>query len=264
MTTNPLTILTEESTKISPDISPAKTAYMLSQLLEYVGYDELESIPSTEIVSIEEKNDAIKTLASIIASLNSGKTVEESILIEFQPDDIQLIQLENPEFIPESAVMFIDDLTGNKTTEYGQDNFTQINYDSIRVLEDEQKENKTEIYEEDIMLYVIPLIMARLMSEGSLIDDSKDGEIRVYQSDEFTASLQVTATEEQILILKRKQHLYSETEVALNAVRKTNYAQFQVTTNQLTEGEIEKFKVIALMKYNQSNQLLKKEQELGE
>ncbi|MGM3309494.1 hypothetical protein ACSQ6I_26535 [Anabaena sp. WFMT] len=261
MTTNPLTILTEESSKISPDISPAKTAYMLSQLLEYVDYNELESIPATETVSIEEQNDAIKTLASIIASLNSGRTVEESILIEFEPDDIQL---GNPEFVPESAVMFVDDLTGNKTTEYGQDNFTQINYDSIIVLEDEQEENKTEIYEEDIILYVIPLIMARLISEGSLIENSEDGEIRVYQSDEFTASLQVTATEEQILILKRKQHLYSETEVALNAIRKTNYAQFQVTTNQLTEGEIEKFKLIALMEYNQSNQLLKKEQELGD
>ncbi|AFZ61140.1 hypothetical protein H6G54_28855 [Anabaena cylindrica FACHB-243] len=261
MTTNPLTILTEESSKISPDISSAKTAYMFSQLLEYVGYDELESIPSTEIVSIEEQNDAIKTLASIIASLNSGKTVEESILIEFEPDDIQL---EHREFIPESAVMFIDDLNVNKTTEDQQNNSTQINYDSIIVLEDEQEENKTKIYEEDIMLYVIPLIMARLMSEESLIEDSKDGEIRVYQSDEFTASLLVTATEEQILILKRKQYLYSETEVALNAVRKTNYAQFQVTTNQLTEAEIEKFKLIALMEYNQSNQLLKKEQELGE
>ncbi|MBD2628935.1 hypothetical protein [Trichormus variabilis] len=260
MTTNPLTILTEESSKISPDISPAKTAYMFSQLLEYVGYDELESIPVTETVSIEEQNDAIKTLASIIASLNSGRTVEESILIEFEPDDIQL---ENPEFIPESAITFVDDLTVYKITEE-QGNLNQINYDSIIVLEDEQEENKTEIYEEDIMLYVIPLIMARLMSEGSLIEDSEHGEIRVYQSDEFTASLQVTATEEQILILKRKQYLYYETEVALNAVRKTNYAHFQATTNQLTKAEIEKFKLIALMEYNQSNQLLKKEQELGE
>ena len=129
---------------------------------------------------------------------------------------------------------------------------------------DKQEENQAEIYEEDIMLYVIPLMIARLMSEESLVEDSEDGKIRVYQSDEFTASLQVTATEEQILILKRKQHLYSEAEIALNAVRKTNYAQFQVTTNQLTEAEIEKFKLIALMEYNQSNQLLKKEQELGD
>ncbi|WP_234301093.1 hypothetical protein [Sphaerospermopsis aphanizomenoides] len=252
-------MLTEESNKISPDISPTKTAYMLSQLLEYVGYDESESIPVTETVSIEEQNDAIKTLASIIAGLNSGRTVEESILIEFEPDDIQL---ENPEFIPESAVTFVNDLTVNKTDE--PDNFTQINYDSIIVLEDEQEENRTEIYEEDIMLYVIPLIMARLMSEGSLIEDSEDGEKRVYQSDEFTASIQVTSTEEQILILKRKQYLYSEHDVALNAVRKTNYTQFQVTTNQLTEAEIEKFKLIALMEYNQSNEFNKKEQELGD
>lgn len=259
MTDNPLTILTEESNKISPDISPTKTAYMLSQLLEYIGYDESESTPATETVSIEEQNDAIKTLASIIASLNSGRTVEESILIEFEADDIQL---ENPEFIPESAVTFIDDLTVNKTTEE-QDNFTQINYDSIIVLEDEQEEDQPRIYEEDIMLYVIPLIIARLMNEG-LVEDSENGEMRVYQSDEFTASLQVTPTEEQILILKRKQHLYSENEVALNAVRKTNYAQFQVTTNQLTEAEIEKFKLIALMEYNQSNEFNKKEQELGD
>jgi hypothetical protein len=260
MTNNPLTILTEESNKISPDISPTKTAYMLSQLLEYVGYDESESIPVTETVSIEEQNDAIKTLASIIASLNSGRTVEESILIEFEPDEIQL---ENPEFIPESAITFVDGSIVNKTTEYGQDNFTKINYDSIIILEDEQEENQPGIYEENIMLYVIPLIMARLMSEG-LVEDSEDGEIRVYQSDEFTASLQVTATEEQILILKRKQHLYSEAEVALNAVRKTNYTQFQVTTNQLTEAEIEKFKLIALMEYNQSKEFNKKEQELGD
>lgn len=259
MTNNPLTILTEESNKISPDISPTKTAYMLSQLLEYVGYDESESIPVTETVSIEEQNDAIKTLASIIASLNSGRTVEESILIEFEPDDIQL---ENPEFIPESAVTFVDGSIVNKTTEE-QDNFTQINYDLIIVLENEKEENQQVIYEEDIMLYVIPLIMARLMNEG-LLEDSEDGEKRVYQSDEFTASLQVTATEEQILILKRKQHLYSENKVALNAVRTTNYAQFQVTTNQLTEAEIEKFKLIALMEYNQSNEFNKKEQELGD
>lgn len=260
MTNNPLAILTEESNKISPDISPTKTAYMLSQLLEYVGYDESESIPVTETVSIEEQNDAIKTLASIIASLNSGRTVEESILIEFEPDEIQL---ENPEFIPESPITFVDDLTVNKTTEK-QDNFTQINYDSIIVLEDEQEENQARIYEEDIMLYVIPLIMARLMNEGSLLEDSEYGEMRVYQSDEFTASLQVTPTEEQILILKRKQHLYFENEVALNATKKTNYAQFQVTTNQLTEAELEKFKLIALMEYNQSNEFNKKEQELGD
>ncbi len=253
-------MLTEESTKISPDISPTKTAYMLSQLLEYVGYDESESIPATETVSIEEQNDAIKTLASIIASLNSGRTVEESILIEFEPDDIQL---ENPEFIPESAVTFIDDLTVNKATEDKQDNFNQINYDFTIILEDEQEENQPGIYEEDIMLYVIPLIMARLISEG-LVEDSEDGEIRVYQSDEFTASLQVTVTDEQILILKRRQHLYSEAEVALNAVRKTNYEQFQVTTNQLTKTEIEKFRLIALMEYNQSKQFNRSRQDLGD
>lgn len=260
MTTNPLTVLTEESTKISPDISPAKTAYMLSQLLEYVDYNELESIPATETASVEEQSDAIKTLASIIASLNSGRTVEESVVIAFEPEEIQV---ENPEFIPELPVILAENLTVS-TIENEKDNFNQINNDSIIVLVDEQEENQTEIYEEDIMLYVIPLMIARLMSEGSLIENNEDGEIRVYQSDEFTASLQVTATEEQILILKRKQHLYSETEVALNAVRKTNYAQFQVTTNQLTEAEIEKFKLIALMESNQSNQLLKKEQELGE
>ncbi|MTJ55893.1 hypothetical protein FJR38_26150 [Anabaena sp. UHCC 0253] len=246
--------------KISPDISPAKTAYMLSQLLEYVDYNKLESISVTESVSVEEQSDAIKTLASIIASLNSGRTVEESILIAFEPEEIQV---ENPGVIPELPVILADDLTVS-TIENEKDNFNQINNDSIIVLVNEQEENQAEIYEEDIMLYVIPLMIARLMSEGSLIEDSENGKIRVYQSDEFTASLQITATEEQILILKRKQHLYSETEVALNVVRKTNYAQFQVTTNQLTEAEIEKFKLIALMEYNQSNQLLKKEQELGD
>jgi hypothetical protein len=260
MTTNPLTILTEESTKISPDISPAKAAYMFSQLLEYVDYNELESIPATETVSVEEQSDAIKTLASIIASLNSGRTMEESVVIAFEPEEIQV---ENPEFIPELPVILADDLTVS-TIEKEKNNLDQINNDSIIVLVDEQEENQTEIYEEDIMLYVIPLMIARLMSEGSLVEDSEDGKIRVYQSDEFTASLQITATEEQILILKRKQHLYSEAEVALNAVRKTNYAQFQVTTNQLTEAEIEKFKLIALMEYNRSSQLLKKEQELRE
>ncbi|WP_071192115.1 hypothetical protein [Trichormus sp. NMC-1] len=262
MTTNPLTIFTEESTKISPDISPAKAAYMLSQLLEYVDvdYNELESIPSTESVSVEEQSDAIKTLASIITSLNSGRTMEESVVIAFEPEEIQV---ENPGFIPELPVILADDLTVS-TIENEKDNFNQINHDSIIVLVDEQEETQVEIYEEDIMLYVIPLMITRLMREGSLIENSEDEEIRVYQSDEFTASLQVTATEEQILILKRKQHLYSETEVALNAVRKKNYAHFQVTTNQLTEAEIENFKLIALMEYNQSNQLLKKEQELGD
>ncbi|WP_254449583.1 hypothetical protein [Anabaena sp. UHCC 0253] len=233
---------------------------MLSQLLEYVDYNKLESISVTESVSVEEQSDAIKTLASIIASLNSGRTVEESILIAFEPEEIQV---ENPGVIPELPVILADDLTVS-TIENEKDNFNQINNDSIIVLVNEQEENQAEIYEEDIMLYVIPLMIARLMSEGSLIEDSENGKIRVYQSDEFTASLQITATEEQILILKRKQHLYSETEVALNVVRKTNYAQFQVTTNQLTEAEIEKFKLIALMEYNQSNQLLKKEQELGD
>ena len=105
MTTNPLTILTEESSKISPDISPAKAAYMFSQLLEYVDYNELESIPVTEIVSIEEQNDAIKTLASIIASLNSGRTMEESVIITFEPEDIQV---QNPEFIPELPVILAE------------------------------------------------------------------------------------------------------------------------------------------------------------
>ncbi len=53
-------------------------------------------------------------------------------------------------------------------------------------------------------------------------------------------------------------------ECGLNATKKTNYAQFQVTTNQLREAELEKFKLIALMEYNQSNEFNKKEQELGD
>ena len=157
MTTNPLAMLTEESTKISPDISPAKAAYMFSQLLEYVDYNELESIPVTESVNLEEQSGAIKTLASIIASLNSGRTMEESVIIAFEPENIQV---QNPEFIPELPVILANDLTVT-TIEKEKHNLDQINHDSIIVLVDEQEENQTEIYEEDIMLYVIPLMIAR-------------------------------------------------------------------------------------------------------
>ncbi|MBW4433174.1 MAG: hypothetical protein KME28_15965 [Pelatocladus maniniholoensis HA4357-MV3] len=40
MTINPLVILTEKTSQISENISPAKAAYILSQILEKVGYDE--------------------------------------------------------------------------------------------------------------------------------------------------------------------------------------------------------------------------------
>jgi hypothetical protein len=53
-------------------------------------------------------------------------------------------------------------------------------------------------------LYTIPLMIARLISEESLIENSEDGEIIVYQSDELTTSLQITVEDEQILILKIK------------------------------------------------------------
>lgn len=260
MTTNPLTTLTEESTKISPDISPAKAAYMLSQLLEYVDYDELESIAPTEPINPEEQSDAIKTLASIIASLNSGMTMQESIVTAIEPFEIQQ---DNQKIIPELPVLLADNLAVTSIEEE-PGNLNQINNDSIIVLGDEQGETEAEVYEEDIMLYVIPLILARLMSVETLSEDSEDGEIRIYQSDEFTASLQLTVTEEQILILKRKQNLYSENEVALNAFRKTNHTQFQITTNQLTQVEIEKFKMIALLEYNQSIEILYNREELGD
>lgn len=40
MIANSLATLTETTSKISEDISPAKAAYILSQILERVGYDK--------------------------------------------------------------------------------------------------------------------------------------------------------------------------------------------------------------------------------
>jgi polynucleotide 5'-kinase involved in rRNA processing len=80
MATNSLVTLAETTSKISEDISPAKAAYILSQILEKVGYDEQSFEKVAEEVSPSEQEDAIRTLSEIIGGVNSGKSYEESIV----------------------------------------------------------------------------------------------------------------------------------------------------------------------------------------
>ncbi len=262
MTINPLVILTEKTSQISENISPAKAAYILSQILEKVGYDEQLFENSVEEVNPSEQNDAISALSEIICKVNSGKSYEESIVtaLSLAEEDIQeideqstfLLEAEDRETSPSTQPAFVDEV----------DNSSELTGDVIEEISNltEQKETSTKLhqqYTEDIHRYVIPLVLKRLIQDGSDVESKNDEGLntRLYESEHFTATLKFAHKGKQSLTLDRKTPLENEEARVLEATRESSQLRFEIIINYLTQEELEKIKVIALQEKNQALQI---------
>lgn len=270
MTTNPLATLTESTSKISEDISPAKAAYILSQILERVGYDEQFFENTVEEVSPSEQEDAIKTLSDMIGGVYSGKSYEESILTalyeaekraeEIDDKTAPLLLVEDRETSPSTQPSSVDEVDSSPA-------FVSDAIEEVSTLTEQEKTsaNYHQQNTEDIHRYVIPLVLARLIKEGSAIE-SKDAEglrTRLYESEKFTATLKVTTGGEQLLTLDRNAPLENEEARALEAIRESSQLRFEIIINNFTQQELEKIKMIALQEAQKASQKDSQQGELG-
>ncbi len=286
MTTNPLVTLAETTSKISEDISPAKAAYILSQILERIGYDEESFDNSVEEFSFFEQEDAIKTLSEIIGGVNSGKSYEESILTalslaengftEVDKDTANLSLVEElteevnnkVEPLPLVEVSEILQRQERKDEIYNTSTFTRDVIEEVTYIT-EQEETSANFQQqniEDIHRYLIPLVLTRLMKEESAIEsgDTEDLKTRIYESEKFTAILKVTSGGEQLLTLDRNALLENEEARALEATRDDSQLKFEIIINNLTQQELEKIKIIALQEAQNIPQNRRQQGELGE
>jgi hypothetical protein len=271
MATNSLVTLAETTSKISEDISPAKAAYILSQILDKVGYDEQSFEKIAEEVSPSEQEDAIRTLSEIIGGVNSGKSYEESIvtalsLAEERAEEIDdkaapLPLVEGRETSPSTQSSSIDEVDSNSA-------FARDVIEEISTLT-EQEETLVSLHQqntEDIHRYVIPLVLTRLMKEGSALEsgDNEDLRTRVYESEKFTATLKVTPGDKQLLTLDRNAPLDNEEARALEATRESSQLRFEIIINNITQQELEKIKMIALQEAQKASQRDSQQGELGD
>ncbi|MBW4676076.1 MAG: hypothetical protein KME52_19240 [Desmonostoc geniculatum HA4340-LM1] len=286
MATNPLVTLAETTSKISEDISPAKAAYILSQILERVGYDEEYFDNSIEEFSLSEQEDAIKTLSEIIGGVNSGKSYEESIItalslaedgfteVEQEAANLSLVEglteeVNNKvETLPLVEVSEILQRQERKDEIHNTSTFTRDVIEEVTYLT-EQEESSANFQQqniEDIHRYLIPLVLTRLMKEESAIEsgDTEDLKTRIYESEKFTAILKVTSGGEQLLTLDRNALLENEEARALEATRESSQLKFEIIINNLTQQELEKIKIIALQEAQNIPQNRRQQGELGE
>jgi len=272
MATNPLVTLTEQTSKISEDISPAKAAYILSQILEKVGYDEKQFPAPTEEVSPSEQEDAIRTLAEIIGEVNSGKSYEESIVTvlyeaEERAEEIDdkatpLLLVEDRETSPSTQPFSLDEVDSSSV--FARD---VIVIEEVSTLTEQEKTffSLEQQNTEDIHRYVIPLVFARLIKEESAIEsgNAEGLRIRVYESEKFTATLKVTPEDQQLLTLDRNVPLENEEARALEATRESSQLRFEIIINNITQLELEKIKTIALQEAQKASQRNSQQGELG-
>ena len=261
MTTNPLATLTETTHKISEDISPAKAAYILSQILEKVGYDEQSFENTVEEVSPSEQEDAIKTLSKMIGGVNSGKSYEESILTalyeaEKRAEEIAhrtapLLLAEDRETSPSTQPDSVDEVDSSPA-------FVPDVVESVSTLTEQEKTsaNHHQQNTEEIHRYVIPLVLTRLIKEGLAIESEDDEGLssRVYESEKFTATLKVTPGGEQLLTLDRNALIENEEARALEATRESSQLRFEIIINNFTQQELDKIKAIAIQEAQKASQ----------
>ncbi len=271
MYTNPLVTLTETTSAISKDISPSRTVYILSQIIETIGYDEQYLADNVEEVSLSEQNDAIKALSEMIVGINSGKSYEESIIIalslpeeraeEIGDEEAPIILVEDEKTSPLMQLSSVDELDDSSA-------IASYVFEEVSTFT-EQEQTSLKLYQqdtEDIHQYVIPLILTRLIKEGSAIknEDTKDLITRVYKSEKFTAILKATSEGEQLLTLDRNAPLKNEDATALEATRESSQLRFEIIINNITQQELEQIKIIALREAKKISQNERKQSELGE
>ncbi|MBO3458487.1 hypothetical protein G7B40_024990 [Aetokthonos hydrillicola Thurmond2011] len=270
MTTNPLVNLGKHTANISSDISPAKAAYILSQILEKVGYDEQSFETPVDEVSSFEQDDAIRTLANMIAEVNSGKSYEESILTalsldqerteEIEHKTVALLLAENKEKSPSTQPLSVDELDSSPTFRRDVVEAVSTPTGQEKTLAKQHQQNT-----EDIHRYVIPLVLTRLMKEKSAIEseDAEGLKTRLYKSEEFTAALKVTTEGEQLLTLDRNIAMENEEARALEATRRSSQLRFDIIINNITQQELEIIKIINLQEAHKASQEVSKQGELG-
>ncbi|MCC5623822.1 hypothetical protein [Nostoc sp. CHAB 5715] len=287
MATNPLVTLAETTSKISEDISPAKAAYILSQILERIGYDEESFETSVEQFSLSEQEDAIKTLSEIIGGVNSGKSYEESILtafslaedgfteVEQEAANLSLVEGLAEEFnnkVEPLALIGVSETLQRQERKDEIQNTSTFTRDVIEEVtyltkQEETSANLQQQNTENMHRYVIPLALTRLMKEESVIEsrDTEDLKTRIYESEKFTAILKFTPGGEQLLALDRNAPLENNEEArALEATRESSQLRFEVIINNLTQQELEKIKIIALQEAQNLPQNRRQQGELGE
>ncbi|MDF5733403.1 MAG: hypothetical protein PUP92_36855 [Rhizonema sp. PD38] len=233
MLVNPLETLIENTSAIYEDISPAKTAYILSQLLKETGYDEFTQ-NTLEEVSLSEtsQEDAIKTLSSIISGIHSGQSYEEAIIIAFEVEELV-------EEVEQTVV--VSPLAEDRLAVA-----TDIIKEVVTLSEERIFINHSQENVEDIHRYIIPLVLARLDKEGSTIENDNDkGEYtRLYESNKSIVKLNVSPGIEH-LTFDRKASLENESARVLEATRESSQLRFEIIVNNITQIEIDKIKVIA-------------------
>lgn len=231
MAVNPLEALIENTSTISDDISPAKTAYILSQLLKNTGYDE-RTQNLVEEVSLDEQEDAIKTLSGIISGVHSGQSYESAIITAFEEKELV-------EEVEETVV--ISPLSEDRLIVA-----TDVIEEVLTLTEEKISVNHSQQNVEDIHRYIIPLVLARLEFEGSIIESEDDnGEYtRLYESDKSTVKLNVSPKGEH-LTFDRKAPLENESARALEATRESSQVRFEIIVNNITQLELDKIKALA-------------------
>lgn len=273
MLENPLLTLTENLSTVSEDISPAKAAYILSQILERVGYDEQPTENTVEEVSPSEREaslpedsarqtsqeDAIKTLSEIISGVHSGKSYEEAIVTALYEVE------EHLEGIDDQAPPLLLAEDRETLTQPFKVNEVDV-IEEVVILNEEITVNHSEPNTEDIHRYVIPLILKRLIQEESTvkIDDGEGGYTKSYESQKFTVTLKVTADDEQLLTLDRNAVLENESVRALEATRESSKLKFEMIINNLAQQEIEQIKTIIQKEAQSAVQKVKQKKELAE
>ena len=241
MAVNPLEVLIENTSQISDDISPAKTAYILSQLLKNTGYDE-RTQNIVEEVSLDEQEDAIKTLSGIISGVHSGQSYESAIITAFEVKElVQEVE----------QTVVISPLAEDRLIVA-----TDVIEEVITLSEERISINHSQQNIEDIHRYVIPLVLTRLALEGSTIEreDGEGGRATLYESEKFTATLKVSPGGKQFLTLDRNALIENESARALEATRESSQLRFEIIINSITQLELEKIKALAQLEAQKKTQ----------
>ena len=230
MAINPLETLIENTSTISDNISPAKAAYILSQLLEKTGYDE-RTQNIVEEVSPDDQGDAIKTLSEIIGSINAGQSYEEAVITAFEVEEL-VEEVEQTVVLPLAE----DRLTVT----------TDVIEEALTLAEEKVSINHSQTNVEDIHRYIIPIVLATLEKEGltTKSEEDKDKYIR-FESDKSILLLNISSEGEQHLIYDRKTSIENESPRALEATKESPEQKFEIIINNMTQSEIDRFKAIA-------------------
>ena len=248
MAINPLETLIENTSAISDNISPAKAAYILSQLLEKTGYDERTQNIVEEEVSPDDQGEAIQTLSEIIGSVNAGKSYEEAVITAFEV-----------EALVEEVEQTVLPLAGDRLTVA-----TDIIEEVVTSIEERIPHSQQNI--EDIREHVIPFVLSELRKEGITKNELNKAEYTKFYESDKSIVIQTVSLEAEHLTIDRKTPQENELLRVLEATRESPEEKFDIIDSKMTPSEINRFKeVIAQLEAQRKTQKVQKNQqeELG-